>query len=414
MKPAYAKSVIPSKYMKALKKYRAEGDDLSITRKYILNHFYEWLMRNVVPISIAPNMITLIGFILMLLSSTITAIHSPNLTERLPGWVFLLNATCLFLYQTLDNLDGKQARKTGTSSPLGELFDHGCDALASTLGTFCWLATCAQGGGATSYLIMLNACIPFVFATWEEYYIGGLYLGYINGPVEGILGVIMTQLLSFYYGAEFFHQNFSTFVYDFISKDASKLLGSSVASQPLWLCLCSLTLCLASINVLLNTINVVSKIRENKIRPTNPDAETSILNTVTKLVPFIILLGGNLAWIIFSTTGIMKQHPYLLFYCSGISFGYLASNITLSYLLKSPLKSFSIINLPLCFALLNLAVTHYTGKLFIEERFFLYICAVWVTVIYYNFVMSVCHQVSSYLGFFVLSIKPKPAKINQE
>jgi ethanolaminephosphotransferase len=40
----------------------------------------------------------------------------------------------------LDNLDGKQARRTGTSSPLGMMFDHGCDALTTfllslTLGT---------------------------------------------------------------------------------------------------------------------------------------------------------------------------------------------------------------------------------------------------------------------------------------
>lgn len=27
-------------------------------------------------------------------------------------------------YSTMDNLDGKQARRTGTSSPLGELFEY--------------------------------------------------------------------------------------------------------------------------------------------------------------------------------------------------------------------------------------------------------------------------------------------------
>lgn len=31
----------------------------------------------------------------------------------------------LFAYQTFDAIDGKQARRTGTGSPLGELFDHG-------------------------------------------------------------------------------------------------------------------------------------------------------------------------------------------------------------------------------------------------------------------------------------------------
>jgi phosphatidylglycerophosphate synthase len=31
----------------------------------------------------------------------------------------------LFLYQSFDAIDGKQARRTGTSGPLGEMFDHG-------------------------------------------------------------------------------------------------------------------------------------------------------------------------------------------------------------------------------------------------------------------------------------------------
>jgi len=42
----------------------------------------------------------------------------------------VLCAVGLFIYQTLDAIDGKQARRIQCSSPLGELFDHGCDALS--------------------------------------------------------------------------------------------------------------------------------------------------------------------------------------------------------------------------------------------------------------------------------------------
>jgi len=31
----------------------------------------------------------------------------------------------------MDSIDGKQARRTNTASPLGELFDHGCDAVST-------------------------------------------------------------------------------------------------------------------------------------------------------------------------------------------------------------------------------------------------------------------------------------------
>lgn len=52
----------------------------------------------------------------------------------MPGWMYFYSATCSFIYQTMDAVDGKQARRTGTSSPLGQLFDHGCDAVTLFFG----------------------------------------------------------------------------------------------------------------------------------------------------------------------------------------------------------------------------------------------------------------------------------------
>jgi phosphatidylglycerophosphate synthase len=51
--------------------------------------------------------------------------------EQIPGWALFACALGLFVYQTLDACDGKQARRTNTSSQLGELFDHGCDAIST-------------------------------------------------------------------------------------------------------------------------------------------------------------------------------------------------------------------------------------------------------------------------------------------
>ena len=38
-----------------------------------------------------------------------------------------------FIYMVFDNTDGKQARRTGSSSPLGMLFDHGLDCVTSLI-----------------------------------------------------------------------------------------------------------------------------------------------------------------------------------------------------------------------------------------------------------------------------------------
>ena len=61
--------------------------------------------------------------------------HHPILHLRMVfkelGWKKAL----IHLYnpQALDAIDGKQARRTGTACPLGELFDHGCDSLSTVV-----------------------------------------------------------------------------------------------------------------------------------------------------------------------------------------------------------------------------------------------------------------------------------------
>lgn len=46
-----------------------------------------------------------------------------------PRWLYYFNGFSVFWYLHLDCLDGKQARRTKSSSPLGQLFDHGMPAL---------------------------------------------------------------------------------------------------------------------------------------------------------------------------------------------------------------------------------------------------------------------------------------------
>ena len=64
-----------------------------------------------------------------------TDIQSSSAVYAVPGIIFLWNCSAMLIYQTLDNMDGKQARKTGSGSPLGLLFDHGCDAANSIFGS---------------------------------------------------------------------------------------------------------------------------------------------------------------------------------------------------------------------------------------------------------------------------------------
>eukprot|EP00956_Cyclotella_meneghiniana_P038130 scaffold149152_cov25-Cyclotella_meneghiniana.AAC.1 len=64
-------------------------------------------------------------------------------TVVVPRWIFLFNCAAMLIYQTLDNMDGKQARRTGTGSALGLLFDHRCDAVNSIFGSGNWIVAMA-------------------------------------------------------------------------------------------------------------------------------------------------------------------------------------------------------------------------------------------------------------------------------
>ena len=137
----------------------------------------------------APNAITLTGLVLMVVAYLVMYFYSPNLagsvscdsnhdncveTGSIPRWVYFLNGLCMLLYQTLDNMDGKQARRTGSSSPLGMLFDHGCDAINSPLGSMNWCVAMGIGAGTPLVLFwtLIASAIPFYTSTWEEYYTG--------------------------------------------------------------------------------------------------------------------------------------------------------------------------------------------------------------------------------------------------
>ncbi len=76
--------------------------------------------------------------------------YCPDFTGEAPRWVYGWSGFALLTYQILDVADGKQARKTGNASPLGLLFDHGCDALNCVLSA-CNMAAVTQMG--PSYLV---------------------------------------------------------------------------------------------------------------------------------------------------------------------------------------------------------------------------------------------------------------------
>jgi ethanolaminephosphotransferase len=135
-----------------------------------LNPAWVKLTEYYVPMWMAPNLITTIGLCFELISYGVTWYFS----DDVPSWVCLLNGICLFLYFTLDCMDGKQARRTNSASPLGQLFDHGIDCLC-TIAHVSTMGACFNLGGSYWYILaQVTLQFSFFVGQWQEYYTGVL------------------------------------------------------------------------------------------------------------------------------------------------------------------------------------------------------------------------------------------------
>ena len=166
---------------------RNPGVDHSLLSRYVLKPFWWSQVIKLFPLSMAPNMITLTGFGFVIANILTMLYYTPTLDQDCPPWVYASWAVGLFLYQTFDAIDGSQARRTGQSGPLGELFDHGVDALNTSLEVLLFAAAMNFGQGWKTVLVLFASLLTFYVQTWDEYHTKTLTLGLVSGPVEGIL-----------------------------------------------------------------------------------------------------------------------------------------------------------------------------------------------------------------------------------
>lgn len=191
----------------SIRRYVYKGCDNSLIYAHILSPLASWLVE-FLPRWVAPNVITLVALFWPLSAALIFLHECPSLNcIDAPRWPFLYCSIAILLYQTLDNMDGKQARRTKTSSPLGLFFDHGCDAITSVLSGICagcWLA--GDSMDAFTMFGLLTMCFTcFYLGAWEHYLQGEFDLPIVNGPNEGLIGASMISLWTFVSGVTWWY-----------------------------------------------------------------------------------------------------------------------------------------------------------------------------------------------------------------
>lgn len=127
------------------------------------------------------------------------------------GWWLGLS---YFIYTTADNCDGKQARRTGSGSPLGMLLDHGCDATTATIMPIIFSRMIQIGSGLPALLSCMVTTIPFYYLIYQEYYTGVLNLPFLSGPDDTSVMVTIICWYTAYYGSEELWSKMVTLPYD--------------------------------------------------------------------------------------------------------------------------------------------------------------------------------------------------------
>ena len=179
-----------------LQRHKYSGCDEGLLYIYFYNPVATKLVT-FLPDWVAPNLLTLIGFIHTIVPLVVMfAIGDFDLLGPLPQWIFFFQAWCYFAYRMLDEMDGKQARRTGNSSPLGLIFDHGCDAFSTGFQALIALRTLQCGNNFLSYCMLIMAMAAFHFTTLEEYYVGTLKLPVCNAVSDGSLPIIVMYLVT--------------------------------------------------------------------------------------------------------------------------------------------------------------------------------------------------------------------------
>jgi len=369
--------------LKNLHSYKYSVKDISPLSIYVLQPYWNYMIR-FVPRWIAPNLITLVGFAGLLLNYLVVAYHLPLMEGPAPAWIFALSAVAIEWYSLLDNLDGRQARRTGTSSPLGELFDHGCDCLAVAVGA-CTASCIYQFGTVYSIIELVTMSAGFWLASWEEYHTGTFFLGFINGPTEGLKILLLSYVWTAAVGPQFWLQSWKM------------VLPFDIPLE--WPDCEVRTVCVfLSVTPMLVTFCFnIKAVLSHKAAMGLP-----VLPALKGIGTFFIYWTMVGLWYL-SSSSLWSTYPHVLQISVGIGFGEMSSRLILGHLCKMEYGLLQRPMLPLALALLCSLSRHILSSL-VNEELVMWVYLLASIIGFLHYAVSIVSQITTFLGIHCLTI----------
>lgn len=356
----------------------------------MLNPFWVTVVE-LLPMKMAPNAVTLLGLICLAGSYSTMLYYDMTMTQYLPRWTYLAVALGIFLFQTLDAIDGKQARRTNSSSPLGQLFDHGCDAVSWTITNMSVCSFLNLGLSFNTALTIFASCGPYYITNLLEYYSGVYeYSVGILDATSGQMMLIFFNLVPFIFGPE---------VYDLKAKDAFPFLPGFISREFILrdyaMVLVVYVGCIYSFILVFNVFKSVKDLKTRLI---------VALQVIQHLACYVLLYNFD------NSIPFIRNNAGLVCICILFLYCIITSKLIVCYMAK---MRYSFVHLEyLIFGVYFYFQSKYDGSIESEQNLKLAFWGVFATVflLYFRFVQGCISQITNHLGIYCFTIGQQKSK----
>lgn len=248
------------------------------------------------------------------------------------------------------------------------------------------------GATKTGAFTALVPCLPMFFSTWETYHTHTLYLGYFNGPTEGLLVACSLMIISGTYGPQIWSQPIANLV------GHPELVGTYSVRDVL-------------VQILLLTFLIahlppcIYHVVQARRRQSLP-----VLPVFLEWTPMIVFTGASCAWLS-SPYSSLLTHNRLVLFCLTTSFvfGRMTTKIILHHLTRQPFPYWTILLLPLIggAVLGNLPRFGFAAISPAAELWYLRGYFVFAMVAYMRWAQVVIDSICGYLDINCLTIKKR-------
>jgi ethanolaminephosphotransferase len=363
--------------LKNIKNFRYNCKNDSILYNYVTSPLLEKYFVCYLPMWIAPNILTLLSFIFNFVTYLVIQFEAGN-NFNLPisRFACLLQFFTHMIYIILDNSDGKQARRTNSSSPLGLLFDHGFDVLTTCIVAYNISHMIMIGNSdLKSPLLYVALYTGFWANVYEEYIVKFMHLGMINGPDEGNFILAMGALLTGIFGVDIWDIKI---YHDFTISDFMITF-----------------LCLGTLQTIYQCINSIL-IHKKSIKP--------IVNFVIDSLNFLLSISIIYSTFFFDFKTFVNYTSYVYILVS-LNFSRITIEMEVNIIAD---KKYYVNYMVLITNLIWLIVVLYVDKIrmYVDVRYILQVLIFVNFSSFVNYVLNVLNQIKSHLGINIFTIQP--------